>query len=237
MLVCFSLVESLLELLLGMYQKAYPITSFASHCSEYGSKIRALSGTVPIYLSEISAPKTRGLIGGLSGVGLSLGTMTANWTGFACGYAPYGSVQWRLPLAIQVPWGIILFIGLATFMPNSPRQLIQKGNVEAARREFIRIRSDLHSHEVHEEFGLMRAQIEYEITREIPSYREIFKLYRHRVLVYVLTPPKSSHFPNDCSDYPRSISVQVLTSVTGVNVIQVSPNSMPFRGVKLLMCY
>ncbi|EON95722.1 putative mfs monosaccharide transporter protein [Phaeoacremonium minimum UCRPA7] len=91
-------------------------------------------------------------------------------------------------------------------MPNSPRQLIQKGNVEAARREFIRIRSDLHSHEVHEEFGLMRAQIEYEITREIPSYREIFKLYRHRVLV--------------------SISVQVLTSVTGVNVIQYYQTSL-----------
>lgn len=178
-----------------------------------------MSGTVPIYLSEISAPKTRGLIGGLSGVGLSLGTMTANWTGFACGYAPYGSVQWRLPLAIQVPWGIILFIGLATFMPNSPRQLIQKGKVEEARREFVRIRSDLHSHEVHEEFGLMRAQIEYEFTREIPSYREIFKLYRHRVLVYVSTSPEA--LSQSLTKYCRSISVQVLTSVTGVNVIQV----------------
>jgi MFS family permease len=65
---------------------------------------------VPIYLSEIGSPKTRGLIGGLGGVGLSLGTMTANWVGFACGYAPYGPVQWRVPLAIQIPWGIILFV-------------------------------------------------------------------------------------------------------------------------------
>lgn len=146
---------------------------------------RGLSATVPIYLSEISPPKSRGMIGGLSGVGLSFGTMVSNWVGFACGYAPYGSIQWRLPLGIQIPWGIILFIGLATFMPNSPRQLIQKGKVEEARREFIKIRSDLHSHEVVEEFGLMRAQIEYEQTREIPTYREIFRLYRHRVLVYV----------------------------------------------------
>ena len=32
---------------------------------------------------------------------------------------------------------------------------------------------------------LMRAQIEYEMEREISSYREIFKLFRHRVLVQV----------------------------------------------------
>lgn len=125
------------------------------------------------------------MVGGLSGVGLSLGTMTANWIGFACSYAPYGSVQWRLPLGLQLPWGIILFIGLVTFMPNSPRQMIRKGQVEEARREFIRIRSDLHSHEVHEEFTLMQGQIEYEMTREIPTFREIWNIYRHRVLVYV----------------------------------------------------
>jgi hypothetical protein len=73
---------------------------------------RAMSGTVPVYLSEISSPESRGLIGGLGGVGLSLGAMSANWIGFACGYAPYGVAQWRVPLALQIPWGIILFTGL-----------------------------------------------------------------------------------------------------------------------------
>lgn len=76
-----------------------------------------------------------------------------------------------------------MFIGLATFMPNSPRQLIRDGQIDEARREFIKIRSDLHSHDVHHEFGLMRAQIEYEMQREIPTFKEIWKLYRHRVLV------------------------------------------------------
>lgn len=119
--------------------------------------------------------------------------MVSNWVGFACGYAPYGSVQWRVPLALQVPWGIILFIGLATFMPNSPRQLIRQEKVDEARREFIKIRSDLHSHEAHAEFGLMRAQIEYELRREIPSFGEIWKLYRHRVLVLVLRKASYGH--------------------------------------------
>lgn len=152
-------------------------------------------------------------------MGLSFGTMLSNWVGFACGYASYGSVQWRLPLGLQVPWGVVMFTGLVTFMPNSPRQLIRNGKVEEARKEFARIRSDLHSHEVQEEFALMHAQIQYEMERDVPTYREIFKLYRHRVLVYVmLTMVSRSAFADE---HYRSISVQVLTAVTGVNVIQV----------------
>ncbi|XHG02872.1 hypothetical protein AWENTII_006196 [Aspergillus wentii] len=166
-----------------------------------GYAVGGLVGTVPIYLSEISDPRYRGLIGGISGCGISFGTMASNWVGYACSYASYGPVQWRLPLGIQIPWGIIMFFGLLIFMPDSPRHLIRSGKVEQARSEFSRIRRDLHSHEVNEEFMLMRTQIEYEMEREITSYREIFKLFRHRVLV--------------------SIAVQTMTSLTGVNVIQV----------------
>lgn len=165
-----------------------------------GFAVGGMVSTVPIYLSEISAPHQRGLIGGISGCGISFGTMMSNWVGFACGYAPDGATQWRLPLGLQVPYGIIMFIGLATFMPNSPRQLIRQGKTEQARVEFIRIRRDLTSHQVHEEFALMRAQIEYEMEREIKSYKEVFRIYRHRALV--------------------SIAVQTMTSLTGVNVIQ-----------------
>lgn len=165
-----------------------------------GIAVGGMVGTVPIYLSEISAPHQRGLIGGISGCGISFGTMASNWIGFACGYAPYGAVQWRLPLGIQIPWGIIMFIGLLTFMPNSPRQLIRTGKIEQARIEFVRIRKDLHSHEAQEEFALMRAQIEYEQEREVKTYGEIFRLFRHRALA--------------------SIAVQTMTSLTGVNVIQ-----------------
>jgi MFS family permease len=145
-----------------------------------------LSGTVPIYLAEIGNPHNRGLIGDLSGVGLSLGTMTANWIGFAGGYAPYGQVQWRVPLACQIPWGIILFTGLATFMPKSPRELIQKGKIEEARRELMKIRADLAPAEAEAEFALMHAQILYEMERSIPTFAGMFKTYRHRAFVYVV---------------------------------------------------
>ncbi|KAH0841116.1 MFS monosaccharide transporter [Fonsecaea pedrosoi] len=176
-----------------------------------GYAVGGMVATVPIYLSEIAAPNVRGLIGGISGCGISLGTMASNWVGFACSYAPYGPVQWRLPLGIQIPFGILLFAGLATFMPNSPRQLIRNGKIDEARREFMRIRKDLTNHEVHEEFVLMRRQIEFEQQREVKSLREVFKLFRHRALT--------------------SIAVQTMTSLTGVNVIQYLSLAILFKSL------
>ncbi|PYH32374.1 putative MFS monosaccharide transporter (Hxt8) [Aspergillus neoniger CBS 115656] len=165
-----------------------------------GYAVGGLVATVPIYLSEISDPRYRGLIGGISGCGISFGTMASNWIGYACSYAPYGPVQWRLPLGIQVPWGVIMFFGLITFMPDSPRHLIRKGKVEQAQVQYKRIRRGVPADELQQEFAAMVAQIEYEKEREITSYKDIFSLFRRRALV--------------------SITVQTMTSLTGVNVIQ-----------------
>ncbi|KAK8074115.1 MFS monosaccharide transporter [Apiospora phragmitis] len=152
-----------------------------------GYAVGGMVGTVPIYLSEIAAPQQRGLIGGISGCGIAFGTMLSNW--------------WRLPLGIQIPWGVVMFVGLSTFMPDSPRQLIRNGRPEKARAQFARIRRDLRdADKVADEFALMQAQIEYERAREIRSYAEIWRLYRHRVMT--------------------SVAVQTMTSLTGVNVIQ-----------------
>ena len=148
-----------------------------------GIGVGGLSATVPVYLSEIAAPYNRGLIGGISGVGLSFGTMMSNWVGFSAGFAPYGATQWRLPLGLQIPWGICLFIGLFTFMPESPRGLLLKGKLDEARSTFTRIRKDLHEHQAQEEFVMMKAQIEFELSRENLSFKDIWNLYRHRVCV------------------------------------------------------
>ena len=193
-----------------------------------GIAVGGMVATVPIYLSEISAPESRGLIGGISGCGISFGTMMSNWVGFAGSYAPYGQMQWRLPLAIQIPWGVVMFAGLATFMPNSPRQLIRQGKVSQARTEFAKIRRDLEPMEMQREFALMESQIEYEMTRELKSFREIYKLYQHRVLVSVAvqTCKCSTIFqitPTSKSDHSRDlmlIQLTTVTSLTGVNVIQ-----------------
>jgi len=49
-------------------------------------KFRGMVATVPIYLSEISAPQHRGLIGGISGCGISFGTMMSNVSTFSTSF-------------------------------------------------------------------------------------------------------------------------------------------------------
>lgn len=77
-----------------------------------GIAVGGLVSTVPIYLSEISAPDQRGLIGGTSGCGISCGTMASNWVGMACSYAPYGSVvsssDWPSSILILLYHSVLL---------------------------------------------------------------------------------------------------------------------------------
>lgn len=138
---------------------------------------------MPVYLSEIAPPHQRGMIGGISGCGISFGTMMSNWVGYGCSFMAYGQRQWRLPLGLQIPWGVLLFAGLATFMPDSPRQLLRQGRADEARREFGKMRRGLALDEAEEEFNAMMVQIRFEMEREVTSYKEIFRLFRRRALV------------------------------------------------------
>ena len=71
---------------------------------------------------------------------ICIGGLLANWIGYACGFAPYGEFQWRFPLALQIPPGVILFIGLQFFLPDSPRWLIRVGRYDEALEAFKSIR-------------------------------------------------------------------------------------------------
>ncbi|KAH8713178.1 High-affinity glucose transporter [Beauveria bassiana] len=165
-----------------------------------GFAVGGMVSTVPIYLSEMAPPQQRGLIGGISGCGIALGTMASNWVGYGCSFLPYGQTQWRVPLGLQIPWGVLMLVGLATFMPESPRQLVRRGREGEARRAFGRTRRELTLSEVEQEFEAMKMQIRFEMEREVKSYKDIFRLYRRRAMV--------------------SIAVQTMTSLTGVNVVQ-----------------
>lgn len=162
-----------------------------------GLAVGAMVSTVPVYLTEISPPAYRGLVTGLTGLGICFGTMLANWIGFACGYAPDGPVQWRLPLALQLPWGVILFLGAQFILPESPRWLIQHGHDERARKSFSKVHRGIQ--DADQEFEIMQSQILFEESRDAISWKEAFTKYRHRALI--------------------TIACQASTALTGVNVI------------------
>ena len=47
--------------------------------------------------------------------------------------------NYRIPIAIQFPWGLILGIGLF-FLPDSPRYFVKRGNIEEATKALSRLR-------------------------------------------------------------------------------------------------
>ncbi len=63
---------------------------------------------------------------------------------------------------MQIPPGIILFIGLQFILPDSPRWLIRHNRDEDAKAAFTQIRGDLSGADLHKEFDDMREQILYE---------------------------------------------------------------------------
>ncbi|KAI9172715.1 High-affinity glucose transporter [Paramyrothecium foliicola] len=77
---------------------------------------------VPVYIAELSKPKSRGIVVGFQGMGIAIGFCLANWIGYGGIYAS-GNAQWRIPLAMQFPCAVFLLVG-SFFIPESPRWLV-----------------------------------------------------------------------------------------------------------------
>ncbi|KAH0613685.1 uncharacterized protein H6S33_005571 [Morchella sextelata] len=104
-----------------------------------GLGIGGTSLLIPLYLSEISPPSIRGLLVGMHEILNQISSCGGFWVNY--GTLPLsGSNQWRIPLAIQVVPGGLLF--LACFIiPESPRFLIRKERFEEAGKVLGRIRN------------------------------------------------------------------------------------------------
>lgn len=79
----------------------------------------ALLTIVPLYIAELAPPEKRAYLVALKGLLTAAGYLVANWIGYAGSFAQ-GDVQWRIPLAMQLPPAMVL-LGLTVFLPDSPR--------------------------------------------------------------------------------------------------------------------
>ncbi|KAL2709791.1 High-affinity glucose transporter [Kluyveromyces marxianus] len=79
------------------------------------------SGSAPIYCSEISPPKVRGLITGLFQFSITVGIMILFYVGYGCHFLS-GNLSFRLTWGLQVIPGFVLLVGVL-FLPESPRWL------------------------------------------------------------------------------------------------------------------
>lgn len=122
---------------------------------------------IPLYQAEISPPHSRGIMVGLHACLLGAGMSVAQWMGVAFFHVggPLGSqVSWRVPMALQCLWPLIL-IALIWLLPESPRWLYLNGRSADSQKILIKLHNDSADPEhsfARNEFDLMKAQIDLE---------------------------------------------------------------------------
>jgi len=106
-----------------------------------GLGVGALSGLIPLYVGESAPKKIRGSmlvlyqLQVISGLFLSyiidLGTHSIS-------NPKTISASWRIPVGLQMLWGVILIIGIS-FLPESPRHLLGTGRTKEATEALCRL--------------------------------------------------------------------------------------------------
>ncbi|KAL4901445.1 hypothetical protein BDW74DRAFT_187681 [Aspergillus multicolor] len=143
-----------------------------------GFGIGILVEVVPMFQAEIAHARIRGVLGSLQQTMLGIGSLAASWIGYGCVHRWNGtgeSVQWRLPLALQ----LVPAIGLAScifFFPESPRWLIDHDRHEEGLRNLATLHANGNENDpyVLAEFELIKQQVEEEHRHGAKSYKDLF---------------------------------------------------------------
>ncbi|EPE03908.1 hexose transporter [Ophiostoma piceae UAMH 11346] len=96
------------------------------------------SAIVILYMSEISPRKVRGALVAGYQFCITIGLLLASIVVY-CVEDRKNTGAYRIPIAIQFLWALILGGGLM-FLPDSPRYFVKKGNLEAATDSLCRLR-------------------------------------------------------------------------------------------------
>lgn len=128
-----------------------------------GIGVGFVSAIIILYMGEIAPKKVRGAI--LSGYQLciTIGIFLAACVTYST-ESRNDSGSYRIPMAIQLLWGLILGVGLF-FLPESPRYYVKRGQVEKATQSLVSLRSQpADSDYVQNELSEIIANHEYEMT-------------------------------------------------------------------------
>lgn len=96
-----------------------------------GLGVGALSAIVPLYIGEAAPKKLRGTLLVLYQVQIITGLFLAYIVNLGTHHMVTSSASWRVPIGLQLAWGIFLAVG-ALALPESPRLLLGKGKDKQA---------------------------------------------------------------------------------------------------------
>ncbi|KAH8727191.1 general substrate transporter [Phaeosphaeriaceae sp. PMI808] len=175
-----------------------------------GFGVGFISAIVILYMSEIAPKKVRGAVVAGYQFCITIGILLANCVVYAT-QNRRDTGSYRIPIAIQFLWAIILAGGLA-MLPESPRYWVKKGKLDKAAHSLGRVRGQpLDSEYIQDELAEIIANHEYEMsilpqTSYIGSWAACF----------------SGSMSSPASNVRRTfvgIAIQMMQQLTGINFI------------------
>lgn len=142
-----------------------------------GLGVGALSAAVPLYQSETVPRQVRGALVATYQLFITFGILIAYAFGIGTRTLEPSSATWRLLIALGIPFGLILGIGIM-FCPESPRWLAAQGRFDEAYRSLARVRGvepDAGNAFVEQEYSDILAALELNKRLGESSWFECFK--------------------------------------------------------------
>jgi MFS transporter, SP family, sugar:H+ symporter len=104
-----------------------------------GLGVGAMSAIVPLYNGETAPKAIRGFLLVMYQMQIIVGIFLSYILDLGM-HVVHGSASWRVPVGLQMLWGLILLSGIF-FLPESPRYLLGRGRVDEARRVVAELNS------------------------------------------------------------------------------------------------
>jgi len=127
-----------------------------------GFGVGFVSAIIILYMSEIAPKKVRGAIVSGYQFCITIGILLASCVDYGTQNRT-NSGSYRIPIAIQMLWAILLATGLF-FLPDSPRYYVKRGKIDIAASVLARVRGQpVDSEYIQQELAEIVANHEYEL--------------------------------------------------------------------------
>ncbi|PLB49317.1 putative MFS monosaccharide transporter [Aspergillus steynii IBT 23096] len=127
-----------------------------------GFGVGFVSAIIILYMSEIAPRKVRGAIVSGYQFCITIGLMLASCVDYAT-QDRTDSGSYRIPIALQIAWALILAIGLF-ILPESPRYFVRKNQLDKAAHVLARVRGQAQDSDyIKQELAEIVANNEYEM--------------------------------------------------------------------------
>ncbi|KAJ4348253.1 uncharacterized protein N0V89_009625 [Didymosphaeria variabile] len=175
-----------------------------------GFGVGFISSIVILYMSEIAPRKVRGAVVAGYQFCITIGILLANCVVYST-QARKDTGSYRIPIAVQFLWAIILGTGLV-LLPDSPRFFVKKGKLDKAAAALARVRGQpVDSEYIQDELAEIIANHEYEMsiipqTSYLGSWKSCFE-------------GKISSPSSNARRTTLGIILQMMQQLTGINFI------------------